>query len=245
MADLGDLVNRARRTAHGWWQRRYFTAHVRRRLHRCDSSAGVTRCGNEIAERCRRIWRQKSAKSHQTFEHGEKLGTHGEPDFQMCEKFIAEEAKAAREEAEQRMRELMEEEELFCLEDENNTTNNTTNDHDASQGKEEEGNEAEDMWAGGCRGGVKKRKDHVLEVKNDTRGMLLLKRVKIDQTPFTDGDDDDDDFVLDDKTPGIVFCRDAEQVAALTKNGASLKNTPFSSNQTHWNRFRCHRLVFS
>ena len=138
--------------------------------------------------------------------------------FRACEKFIAEEAKAAREEAEQRMRELMEEEELFCLEEGNNTTNNTTTTTTTMLLKEEEQAEAEDMWAGGCRGGVKKRKDHVLvEDKNENaRNASSFKRAKKRYpTPFTE--EDDDDFDLDDKTPGIVFCRDAEQVAALTK----------------------------
>ena len=140
--------------------------------------------------------------------------------FRACEKFIAEEAKAAREEAEQRMRELMEEEELFCLEEENNTTNNTTTTTTTmllKEEEEEEQAEAEDMWAGGCKGGVKKRKDHVLvEGKNENaRNASSFKRAKRYPTPFTE--EDDDDFDLDDKTPGIVFCRDAEQVAALTK----------------------------
>ena len=122
-------------------------------MYRRDSCESVTRRGNENAERYRWIWRQKSAKSHQTFEHGEKNSAYtANQIFRMCEKFIAEEAKAAREEAEQRMRELMEEEELFCLEEENNTANDTTN---TVLLKEEE-----DMWAGGCRRGAKKRKDH-------------------------------------------------------------------------------------
>ena len=129
--------------------------------------------------------------------------------FRACEKFIAEEAKAAREEAEQRMRELMEEEELFCLEDENNATNNATT---TMLLKEEE--DEEDMWAGNRKeGDAGKRKDHALMRDRNASS----KRVKRDQTLFTDGDDDDDDFVLDDKTPGIVFCRDTEQIAALTK----------------------------
>ena len=128
--------------------------------------------------------------------------------FRMCEKFIAEEAKAAREEAEQRMRELMEEEELFCLEEENNTANDTTN---TVLLKEEE-----DMWAGGCRRGAKKRKDHDFVDKRDSakNNNISNKHAKRDQTTFTS--EDEEAFALD-QDPGIIFCRDVEQVAALTK----------------------------
>ena len=90
------------------------------------------------------------------------------------------------------MRELMEEEELFCLEEENNTTNNTTTTTTTmllKEEEEEEQAEAEDMWAGGCRGGVKKRKDHVLvEGKNENaRNASSFKRAKRYPTPFHGG----------------------------------------------------------
>jgi len=112
--------------------------------------------------------------------------------FRAAEKFIAEEAKAAREEAEQRMRELREEEKLFCLEDDMITTN--------SSDTEDEDNETTTNIVKESKRDNKKQEE---KIKREAQYMHDENEV--------------------DKTPGIVFCRDVESVAALVKKWRAAK----------------------
>ena len=116
------------------------------------------------------------------------------------------------------MRELMEEEELFCLEEENNTTNNYDHyDHDASQGRRRRRASGSGRHVGGgCRGGVKKRKDHVLvEGKNENaRNASSFKRAKSYQRRSRGRRRR---FRSRRQNPGHCLLQRSEQVAALTK----------------------------